>query len=70
MYNVDAQVQGAGGDPVGAGGCEHQRQWCVGSGAERAGEGLCPLPPGQLHSPQAAPQVPPPATQPPTPNLT
>ena len=50
-------LQGAGGDSFGARGCEHERQWCAGSGLERAREGLCALQAGQLYWPQAAPQV-------------
>jgi len=50
-------MQGAGGDSFGARGCEHKRQWCVGSGLERAREGLCSLQAGQLYWPEASPQV-------------
>lgn len=50
-------LQGAGGDSFGACGCEHKRQWCAGSGLERAREGLCSLQAGQLYWPKVAPQV-------------
>ena len=50
-------LQGAGGDLFGACGCEHKRQRCAGSGLQPAREGLCSLQAGQLHWPEAAPQV-------------